>query len=240
MLEEFPCSIEEIRKLPCVILSQGYFMVAGGPAGAAKLAEQKSRIRAAWDYKTGQETYMLTAKKALSAQDGTEEAEEDGIGASQLREHDRTSRFEHEWEVRSQESFAALWQHTVGTRGDQPHEFRITKARFFLERDGHTTEIDVFLEPEGLHGFVLAEIEFESEEVAEAFKQQEQNPFPFLGENITNKSSLGNSSLAKRHKPPEKYKAKGFTGNEALVAVAKERLEQRNASGSSYFSLAST
>lgn len=67
----------------------------------------------------------------------------------------------------------------------------ITKTRYFIpEKDGLTIELDIF---HGIHkGLVLAEVEFPSEEMANAYQPPE-----WFGEDVTKCSLYHNSVLSK-------------------------------------------
>ncbi len=95
------------------------------------------------------------------------------------------SRSETEVEL-SGEQFEGLWPVTEGRR--------IVKRRYLRPADEGTFEIDVF--DGGLTGFVMAEMEFDSEEASEVFE-----PPAWLGDEVTGDQRYANRSLATRGLP---------------------------------------
>lgn len=77
--------------------------------------------------------------------------------------------------------FDALWPLTEGRR--------LSKTRYYLAHGAHTIECDVF--HERLEGLVLAEVEFDSEQAAEAFQ-----PPSWFGRDVTGEDAYGNHALA--------------------------------------------
>ncbi len=95
------------------------------------------------------------------------------------------SRAEQEVEL-APEQFDALWPLTEGRR--------LTKRRHLIPHEGVEVELDVY---EGdLAGLVLAEVEFQDEEQARAFKPPE-----WLGEDVTEHPGYKNESLAEHGLP---------------------------------------
>ena len=89
-------------------------------------------------------------------------------------------RTELEWPL-SREQFDAAWEQTGGRR--------INKTRYELPCGDHVAEIDVFRDD--LHGLVLAEVEFGSDEELAAFE-----PPDWFGREVTDDVSYTNASLA--------------------------------------------
>jgi CYTH domain-containing protein/CHAD domain-containing protein len=77
--------------------------------------------------------------------------------------------------------FAVAWEHT--------RERCIHKTRYRLSLGEHTAELDVF--HDNLHGLVLVEVEFDSEEAMVAFEPPE-----WFGSEVTDDVSYSNASLA--------------------------------------------
>ena len=96
------------------------------------------------------------------------------------------SRVEEELEIAG-ERFERLWPLTAGRR--------IEKRRYEIPDDGATIELDVY--GGDLHGLVVAEVEFDSEEDADAFSAPE-----WLGREITDDARYKNQSLARDGAPP--------------------------------------
>ena len=91
------------------------------------------------------------------------------------------------------EVFDRLWPLTRG--------WRVRKVRYRVPHDGHTVEIDVYRRKLG--GLITAEVEFDSEDAAQAFQ-----PPPWLGEEVTGNKRFSNQNLARDGIPqPEKAPA---------------------------------
>lgn len=84
------------------------------------------------------------------------------------------------------DEFEALWL-LAGER-------RIDKTRFRVPVGEHTAELDVFAGP--LHGLVMVEVEFPSEDEARAFA-----PPAWFGEEVTGDPAWGNAALAVHGRP---------------------------------------
>jgi adenylate cyclase len=82
--------------------------------------------------------------------------------------------------------FRSLWELTAGRR--------IVKTRHLLEHDGVTIELDEY--HDALSGLVTAEVEFDSEDAADAF-----DPPPWLGQEITGDPRYANQTLATEGRP---------------------------------------
>jgi adenylate cyclase len=86
-----------------------------------------------------------------------------------------------EYEVSiSEEQFDQLWPATEGRR--------IEKDRYLLNYQEHKVEIDVYKHP--LHGLIVAEVEFHSDEEALLFE-----PPPWMGQEVTHLNFLKNRNL---------------------------------------------
>ncbi len=89
-------------------------------------------------------------------------------------------RTELEWPI-SEQQFDAVWEQTGGRR--------VHKTRYRLPLGPNTIELDVFHDE--LNGFVLAEVEFDSDESMAGFE-----PPPWFGGEVTDDVSYTNASLA--------------------------------------------
>lgn len=81
----------------------------------------------------------------------------------------------------------SLWALTEGRR--------LSKCRYVRPHLNHRVEIDVYAGP--LSGLVVAEVEFESEDVARAFE-----PPRWFGREITGDARFRNNALARLSEPP--------------------------------------
>jgi len=123
------------------------------------------------------------------ADDGTEVRirRRDGAATLTVKGRGGRSRVEEELEIGG-ERFERLWPLTAGRR--------IEKRRYEIPEDGATIELDVY---EGdLAGLVVAEIEFGSEEDADAFSGPD-----WLGREVTDDARYKNQSLARDGAPSD-------------------------------------
>jgi len=90
----------------------------------------------------------------------------------------------------NQAQFDALWPLT--------EKQRIEKTRYYLDYDEHTIELDIF---EGkLDGLIMAEVEFEDENVVNKF-----HPPDWFGEEVTEDNRYKNNNLAKKGIPDQPH-----------------------------------
>jgi adenylate cyclase len=123
------------------------------------------------------------------AADGTEVRirRRDGDATLTIKSGPGRSRLEEELEI-DDERFVRLWPLTAGRR--------IQKRRHLVEADGgHTIEVDVYTGD--LAGLVVAEVEFASEEAADAWA-----PPAWFGPEVTDDARYKNQSLAVHGIPP--------------------------------------
>ncbi|MEN3283839.1 MAG: adenylate cyclase [Solirubrobacteraceae bacterium] len=123
------------------------------------------------------------------ADDGTEVRvrRRDGSATLTVKGAGARSRVEEELEI-DEERFERLWPLTEGGR--------IEKTRYEIPTDdGLTIELDVYAG--ALAGLVVAEIEFDSEDAADAFSAPD-----WLGREVTDDARYKNQRLASEGAPP--------------------------------------
>ena len=109
------------------------------------------------------------------------------IGGAHATELGRGTRTEVEVAV-GRDDAEELWAHTKGRR--------IVKTRSRVDVDGGVAEIDIY---EGvLHGLIVVEVEFESEQASAAFV-----PPGWFGPEVTGRVGWSNASLARNGRPAE-------------------------------------
>jgi CYTH domain-containing protein len=94
-------------------------------------------------------------------------------------------RDEHEAEI-GEDAFEALWSLTEGRR--------IEKTRYEIEHEGATIELDEY--GGDLAGLLVAEVELDSEQAAEAFRPPE-----WVGQEVTGEARYSNRALAEDGAP---------------------------------------
>lgn len=114
--------------------------------------------------------------------DGSEARLRDKAGSYTLTVKSKGELSRGEWETPiSEEQFYILW---VATNGK-----RVEKTRYTIPYHGHTIELDVY--HGHLAGLTTAEVEFSSEETAQAFE-----PPVWFGNDVTANSGYKNQNLA--------------------------------------------
>ena len=134
-----------------------------------------------FDHKTIRQGYMVIGA------DGSEARLRDKAGSYTLTVKSKGEFSRGEWETPiTEEQFGALWDTTAGKR--------VEKTRYAIPYDGHTIELDIY---EGnLAGLVSAEVEFNSEAAAEAFKAPE-----WFANDVTSNNGFKNQNLALKGLP---------------------------------------